>query len=377
LFIYKQSVMGTDRQPEGESFYLRPLGLTPRSAAAGGFVSLAGGPLEFAACEVILRSRPGTVSREVLPAATLEEDLRARDPALAVAAKVWLARLGQVRPPLAGLPMDEPQVMGVVNVTQDSFSDGGDRFDPGRAIEDGLAMLAAGAALLDVGGESTRPGAEPVPSDEELHRVVPVVRGLADQGAVVSIDTRHARVMAGALDAGAMVINDVTALAGDPESLGLAAGSGVPVVLMHMRGEPRSMQADPTYDDAALDVFDGLAARIAACEAAGIDRARIVVDPGIGFGKTVHHNLEILEQLAVYHGLGCVLLLGASRKSFIARVSGEAPPKERVPGSLAAALAGLERGVQILRVHDVAETVQAVKVWRAITLAGPYTSTGH
>jgi dihydropteroate synthase len=146
---------------------------------------------------------------------------------------------------------------------------------------------------------------------------------------------------------------------------------------MHMRGEPRSMQADPTYDDAALDVFDGLAARIAACEAAGIDRARIVVDPGIGFGKTVHHNLEILEQLAVYHGLGCVLLLGASRKSFIARVSGEAPPKERVPGSLAAALAGLERGVQILRVHDVAETVQAVKVWRAITLAGPYTSTGH
>ena len=364
--------MGTDRQPEGERLYLRPLGLTPRPATAGGFVSLAGGPLGFAACEATLRAGPRITSREMLPVATLEEALRARDPALAEAARVRLERLVRARPAFAGLPMDRPQVMGVVNVTPDSFSDGGDRFDPGRAIEDGLGMLAAGAALLDVGGESTRPGAEPVPLDEELRRVVPVVRGLAAQGAIVSIDTRHARVMAEALDAGAALINDVTALAGDPESLELAARADVPVVLMHMLGEPRSMQAGPTYDDAALDVFDRLAARVAACEAAGIDRARIAVDPGIGFGKTLRHNLEILEQLAIYHGLGCALLLGVSRKGFIARVAGEVPPKARLPGSLAAGLAGLERGVQLLRVHDVAETVQAVAIWRAIASAPPH-----
>ncbi|MDH3913790.1 MAG: dihydropteroate synthase [Rhodospirillales bacterium] len=363
--------MGADRRTKGEGLYLRPLGLVPRSGAVEGFVPLAGGPLGFAACEVILRAGPRTIGREILPVAALDETLRARDPALAEAAGVRLERLGRARSPLAGLPMDRPQVMGVVNVTPDSFSDGGDRFDPGRAVAGGLEMLAAGAALLDVGGESTRPGAEPVPRCEELRRVVPVVRGLADQGAVVSIDTRHARVMAEALDAGAAVINDVTALAGDPESLGLAARAGVPVVLMHMQGEPRSMQDGPAYDDAALDVFDSLAARVAACEAAGIDRARIVVDPGIGFGKTVRHNLEILEQLAIYHGLGCALLLGVSRKGFIARVSGDVPPKARLPGSLAAALAGLERGVQLLRVHDVAETVQAVAVWCAIASVRP------
>jgi dihydropteroate synthase len=363
--------MEMDRQSERQRLYLRPLGPAPLSGAAGGVVPLAGGPLGFSACEVILRAGSRSVSREVLPVASLDEILRARDPALAEAAEAWLELLGRARPQLAGLAMDRPQVMGVVNVTPDSFSDGGDRFDPGRAVEDGLEMLAAGAALLDVGGESTRPGAEPVAPDEELGRVVPVVRGLAAEGAVVSVDTRRARVMAAALDAGARVINDVTALAGDPESLGLAAEAGVPVVLMHMQGEPQTMQDAPAYDDAALDVFDALAARVAACEAAGIDRTRIVVDPGIGFGKSLRHNLEILEQLAIYHGLGCPLLLGVSRKGFIGRLSGGAPPKARLPGSLAAALAGLDRGVQLLRVHDVAETLQAIAIWRAIAGTRP------
>ena len=349
--------------PTPGTAYIRPLGLTARPGEAPGWEPLAGGPLGFAACEVIQREPSGRIGREVRAAGALRG-------ALGAVAAERFEQLRRPRPAYAGLAMDRPRLMGVINVTPDSFSDGGERFDAGRAVADGLAMRAAGAALLDVGGESTRPGAEPVDVEEELRRVVPVVRGLAAEGALVSIDTRHARVMAAALDAGAAVINDVTALAGDPESLALAARAGVPVVLMHMQGEPRTMQADPRYADAALDVFDFLAERVAACEAAGIARDRIAVDPGIGFGKTLEHNLEILDQMALYHGLGCVLLLGVSRKGFIGRLSGGAPPRARLPGSLAAALAGVARGVQILRVHDVAETAQALAVWQAIALAG-------
>ena len=328
--------------------YLRPLALARADAGLPGALPLAGGPLRFAACEVIRRA--GAPS--VVPLA----DLDAAD----------LAPLTAPRAPIAGLALDRPRVMGVINVTPDSFSDGGDRADAGRAVEDGLAMWEAGAALLDVGGESTRPGADPVPVEEELRRVVPVVRGLADRGARVSIDSRQAPVLAGALDAGAAIVNDVTALTGDPDSIGVVAASAAPVILMHMRGEPRSMQADPRYDDVALDIYDYLAARVAACEAAGIDRSRIAVDPGIGFGKTLDHNLRLIDRLALFHGFGCPVLLGVSRKSFIGRLAGGAPPKERLPGSLAAGLSGLDRGAQILRVHDVAETVQAVALWSAI-----------
>jgi dihydropteroate synthase len=266
--------------------------------------------------------------------------------------------------------MNRPCVMGIVNVTPDSFSDGGDRFDAERAIADGLAMWRAGADFVDVGGESTRPGAAPVAPEEELRRVRPVVAALAGEGVRVSIDSRHAEVMAGAVEAGAAVINDVTALTGDAVSLRVAADSGLPVVLMHMQGEPRSMQADPHYDDVALEVYDHLAERLAACEAAGIPRARIAVDPGIGFGKTLVHNLELLDRLTLFHGLGCPLLLGVSRKSFIGKLSRQEPPKDRLAGSLAAALAGVARGAQILRVHDVAETLQALAVWRAIACDG-------
>ena len=354
----------------------RPPEDRPRAPADS--LPLAGGPRHFAACEAVLREGGRARARAVVPLAELDAWL-ARFGAETAQAEALLARLSAPRPPFAGLeigaPRGEPRIMGVINVTPDSFSDGGDRFDTGRAVADGLAMVEAGAAILDVGGESTRPGSAPVDAQEELRRVLPVVRGLAEAGAIVSIDSRRAPVMAAALDAGARAINDVTALEGDPDSLALAAERAAPVVLMHMRGEPGTMQADPRYDDAALDIYDYLERRVAACAAAGIARADIAVDPGIGFGKTTAHNLEILDQMALYQGLGCAVVLGVSRKGFIGKLSpgklsgGEAP-KERLPGSLAAALAGVERGVQILRVHDVAETFQAMVLWRAIADRG-------
>ncbi len=353
------------------SFYLRPRDLGAPGALPPDSRPLAGGPLRFARLDVIWRDDGAVVAREQVRPSDLVALLAARDPALADAGQRRLERLTAPRPPFAGLDLGRPRIMAVVNVTPDSFSDGGDRFDAGRAAADGLAMGEAGAAIVDVGGESTRPGAAAVPEEEELRRTVPVVRALAGQGLVVSIDTRRARVMAEALAAGARIVNDVTALAGDPASLEVAAGSGAAVVLMHMLGEPGTMQRDPRYDDAALDIYDYLAARVAACEAAGIARGRLAVDPGIGFGKTVAHNLEILDQLALYHGLGCPLVLGVSRKSFIAKLSRGEAPKARLAGSLAAALAGLARGVQILRVHDVEETRQAIAVWSAIEGAAP------
>jgi dihydropteroate synthase len=266
----------------------------------------------------------------------------------------------------AGVSLAEPAVMGILNVTPDSFSDGGDLPDAASAIATGLAMLEAGAVYLDVGGESTRPGSDPVPVAEELRRVVPVVRGLAGKGAIVSIDTRHAAVMRAAIEAGARIVNDVTALAGDPDSMATVADSDVSVVLMHMQGEPKTMQRDPHYDDVVGEVRDYLAARIVACEAAGIARQRIAIDPGIGFGKTLAHNLALLNRLDALMSLGCPVLIGVSRKSFIAKASGDAPAKQRLGGSLAAALAAVERGARIVRAHDVADTIQALKIWRAI-----------
>jgi dihydropteroate synthase len=330
---------------------------------------LAGGPLAFAACEAVVREATREIDRRVLRLAEIPAWAGRHGGAVAAQAQTLLKRLSAPRPPFAGLGLDRPRIMGVINVTPDSFSDGGDRFDPGRAAEDGLAMRAAGADILDVGGESTRPGAEPLSEEAEIDRVLPVVRALSAAGAPVSIDTRRARVMGAALEAGARIVNDVTALGGDPDSLSVAASAEAPVVLMHMQGEPRTMQAKPSYADAPLDIYDFLAERVAACAAAGIPPERIAVDPGIGFGKTVTHNLQVLDRLAVYHGLGCALLLGVSRKSFIGRLSRDEPPKGRVPGSLAAALAGLDRGAQIVRVHDVAETRQALMLWRAIVAA--------
>jgi dihydropteroate synthase len=230
-------------------------------------------------------------------------------------------------------------------------------------------MLQDGADILDVGGESTRPGAAPVAVAEEIARVVPVVRELAAAGALVSIDTRRAAVMEAAIASGARIVNDVTALTGEARARSLIANAGVSVILMHMQGEPATMQLAPSYENAASEVYDWLVEQVEVCEGAGIGRQRIAVDPGIGFGKTADHNLEILAALDKYAALGCALVVGVSRKSFIGRLSRDEPPKQRLPGSLAAALAAVARGADILRVHDVAETRQALSVWHAITEA--------
>ena len=320
--------------------------------------------LGFDTVDVVLRTGPQAIDRVRLTVAAAEAWAAEKGVLGRLAAR--LAAASTARDPIAGLTIDRPRLMGIVNVTPDSFSDGGDYSDPARAVAHGLALRDAGADLLDVGGESTRPGADPVDPAEERRRIVPVIRDLADADIVVSVDTRHADTMRAALDAGARLINDVSALAHDPDSLAVAAAAGAPVVLMHMSGAPLTMQHDPTYDDAVLDVYDHLAGRIAACEAAGIARNRLIVDPGVGFGKTLAHNLDILGHLSLYHGLGCPLMVGASRKRFIGTLGRDVSPKDRVAGSIAAALAAVAQGAQLLRVHDVDATAQALVVWQSI-----------
>lgn len=276
-----------------------------------------------------------------------------------------LQRLGAPAPGWAGLPPG-PAVMGIVNVTPDSFSDGGDRLDPTRAIEAGLAMAEAGAAVVDVGGESTRPGSRPTPPEVERERILPVVTALARAGVTVSVDTRNAATMMAALDAGAAIVNDVSGLVHDPAAAALLARRGCPVVLMHMRGTPETMGSLATYADVAAEVARELAERIAAAIAAGIAPDRIAIDPGIGFAKNAEQNAELLRRLPVLLQLGRPVVAGASRKGFIGRLSGGAEARRRGPGSLAAALLALSRGATLLRVHDVADTVQAVRVWQGL-----------
>jgi dihydropteroate synthase len=350
--------------------WLRPLALLSGEAARaargeGRALKLAGGASAFLMVELLGRLASGEVVSALGSLAELQGWAQRRGGATVARVASQLERLAAPRAPWAGLALDRPLIMGIVNTTPDSFSDGGRFLAPERAIAHGRALAAAGADILDVGGESTRPGAAPVAPEEELRRVEPVVRALAGAGFVVSIDTRHARTMAAALAAGARIINDVSALAGDPESLAVAARSGAAVALMHMQGEPPTMQANPTYSLASLDIVEYLEARIAACAAAGIARSRLIVDPGIGFGKRAQHNLEIMARLGLLHALGCGVLLGISRKSLIAELH-KAEPSQRIPGSLAGALQALAQGVQVLRVHDVAETRQAVATWRAV-----------
>ena len=278
----------------------------------------------------------------------------------------------------AGLDLAQPIVMGIINVTPDSFSDGGEVFDSDRAVQRGLDMVASGAGILDVGGESTRPGANPVSIDEEIRRVVPVIEALNGCGAVLSIDTRHPDVMAAAVRAGAGIINDVTALTHDDRSVEVVSELGVPVVLMHMQGNPETMQAAPCYENAPVEVRDYLLSRVEGCVDAGIAREKIAVDPGIGFGKSLEHNLQILNRIERLGDIAGPIVLGVSRKSFIANVSGEEDPRKRVPGSLAAAVLARRQGVQIFRVHDVEETVQALNITDAITnaIAGMFSGRG-
>lgn len=267
-----------------------------------------------------------------------------------------------------------PAVMGIVNVTPDSFSDGGRFLDPGRAVEHGLELVEAGAAVLDVGGESTRPGSEPVPADEQRRRVVPVIRRLAESGVAVSVDTSDASVAAAALDAGATVVNDVTA-GRDPAMLGLVAGSEAGYVFMHMQGNPATMQADPHYGDVVAEVGAFLAERRTAANEAGIPDDRLLADPGLGFGKTVTHNLQLLARLGeVVRTVGVPVLVGPSRKGFIGAASGGAAPlpvEEREDGTLAAVVWALDQGASIVRVHDVAPAAEAVRLLTAVAAATP------
>jgi dihydropteroate synthase len=330
------------------TIYFRPIaqaGLT-RSAEA---LPLAGGPLWFDRAERLERGAPA----RLVPVAEIPEG--------------WRAALSRPRADIAGLSMDRPRLMGILNVTPDSFSDGGRHAAPEAALDHALGMRDAGADLLDVGGESTRPGSLPVPEPEEIARTAPVIAAIRARAALpVSIDTRKRVVAEAAVGAGAALVNDVSALGYDEGLAGYCAAAELPVCLMHAQGDPRTMQDDPRYDDVLLDVYDFLAMRIAAAETAGISRERLIVDPGIGFGKTVAHNLALIAGLALFHGLGVPILLGASRKSFIGRISRAPVAAERVPGSVAVALAGAAQGVQILRVHDVPETRQALSMWQAV-----------
>jgi dihydropteroate synthase len=258
-----------------------------------------------------------------------------------------------------------PKLMGVVNVTPDSFSDGGLYFDPERAVAHGRQLVAEGADILDVGGESTRPGAEMVDLDEELRRVVPVIEGLADAGVAISVDTSKAAVAAAALDAGAGIVNDVTALRGDPGMAALCAERGATVVLMHMLGDPPTMQDDPRYGDVVAEVGDFLAARMAAAIAAGVDEERIWLDPGIGFGKTDAHNMELLRRLGELARLGRPVVIGTSRKGFIGRLDGSSADS-RLGGTIASSVLAAAAGAAVLRVHDVAQMRQALAVAAAV-----------
>jgi dihydropteroate synthase len=274
-------------------------------------------------------------------------------------------QLTKPRIDIAGLSMDRPRVMGILNTTPDSFSDGGLHHAPEAALAGAGRM--AGADILDVGGESTRPGAAFVSPDKEIARTVPVIEALRKAGVTkcISIDTRKATVARAALDAGADLVNDVSGFTFDPDLAPLCADRSAPVCVMHAQGDPETMQQDPRYDDVLLDVYDALQARIDDVQAMGVARDRIVADPGIGFGKTLDHNLALLARLSLFHGLGVPILLGASRKRFIGTIGGADQADHRMPGSIAVALTALQHGIQIVRVHDVPETVQAIALWRA------------
>jgi dihydropteroate synthase len=332
--------------------YLRPIPLTG-PAMPPGSLPLAGGPVRFTHVEVLSRGKA---------------------PVLRAAADLPLAALDPFtapRAPLAGLTLDRPRLMGILNVTPDSFSDGGAAADLGTAIARVHAMRAAGADLIDIGGESTRPGATPVPVTEEIARVLPVVGALATDAPdlPISLDTRNAATARAAPTA---VINDVSGLRHDPGIATVAADTGAALVLMHSIGTPETMQtlADDAYDEVLFDVFDALGQMRDRAEAAGVPRARILLDPGIGFGKTDAHNRALLERISLFHGLGCGLLLGVSRKGMIGRIGEISDATARGPASAAVGLWAVSQGIQMLRVHDIEVHAQMLRLWRAVSGMG-------
>ncbi len=328
--------------------YYRPLVQNGRVRPAEA-VSLAGQDLWFTHVEVLSRD----AGSEVVAVLDIPSEV--------------LERLTSPRAPIAGLGMNQPHIMGILNATPDSFSDGGRHNSVESARAMATEMVSHGATILDIGGESTRPGANFVPEDEEISRTEPLVRAIRDAtDALISIDTRKAEVAKAACAAGAGLVNDVSGFTFDPDLAPFCTAAQMPVCAMHIQGDPATMQDDPQYDDVLLDVYDFLENRVKHLEGLGMDRRKIVVDPGIGFGKTEEHNLTLLKNLSLFHGLGCVLLLGVSRKGFIGRIGNEPRKDARAPGSIAVALAGLAQGVQIIRVHDVAETAQALRLWAAV-----------
>jgi dihydropteroate synthase len=348
--------------------YLRPIALADSPQSEDGDALRLAGGLVYASRFALITREQGKITarkRYSLP------ELRATLPDLPEAAREQFGNLERIHAPLQlgarTIRLDQPQVMGILNVTPDSFSDGGQFMDdPEVANAHAAKMLEAGAAIIDVGGESTRPGAAAVWEGDELKRVIPAIERLAAAGAAISTDTRRPAVMEAALGAGAQIINDVSALRHDPRSLEFAARSGVPVVLMHAPGAGENLHADASYTDVVLDVFDWLAARRDAALEAGIPRDKILLDPGLGFGKSVAENLALLNALPLFHALGQPLVVGSSRKRMIGALSNEAPAHQRLGGSLALAVKAMDAGVQLLRVHDVPETVQAVRVWRGL-----------
>ena len=343
---------------------LRPTAFVDSPYGYDGKVArVAGGLNWFAAVELIQVDENRRAATNLVPVEGIEsrfdEDMAAQ----------WKALTSPRAPLQLGertVRLDQPQVMGIINATPDSFSDGGQFADAAAAAEAGADMAAQGAAIVDIGGESTRPGARSVWEGDEIERVVPIIRQLALGGAAVSADTRKADVMTAAIEAGARMINDVSALTYDGRSVGIVAASSVPIVLMHHQGVPETMQENPHYDDVLIEVYRWLEERVGAAENAGISRDRILIDPGFGFGKNVGHNLELMNGLSLFHSLGCALVVGASRKRTIGALSGESPADKRLGASIAFALKAAEQCAQILRVHDVFETIQAVKVWRGL-----------
>ncbi|MBY6136500.1 dihydropteroate synthase [Nocardioides marinus] len=328
--------------------YYRPL-VQHGEARPEGAMPLAGSALWFTEVEILSRDAPPRIA----PAGLVPEPVR--------------RRLTARRATIAGLDVTQPQIMGILNVTPDSFSDGGRHADVDTACAAALQMVADGATIIDIGGESTRPGAAEVPEAEEILRTAPVIEAIRAQSQIpISIDTRKATVGLEALEAGANLVNDVSGFTFDPALAPLAAQASVPVCIMHAQGDPATMQEDPQYADVLLDVYDYLDAQIDRLEAIGVVREQIVIDPGIGFGKTLEHNLTLLRNLSLFHGLGCPILLGVSRKGFIGKIGEEPQAAARAPGSIAVGLAALAQGVQFLRVHDVAETVQALRLWQAV-----------
>ena len=355
-----------------QTLYIRPIGFadSPQSEE-GNAIRLAGGLVYVARFALIVRDGAKIVSRRRFMADEAGDVLGALPDTLAAeAAAQWANLKAQHAPITCGVRtvrLDQPQIMGILNVTPDSFSDGGKFLDkPEAALEHAAAMLEAGAAIIDVGGESTRPGAPAVWEGDEVRRVVSVIARLASSGAAVSIDSRRSTVIAEALAAGAHIVNDVSALRHDPRSLEVVAASGAPVVLMHAPGGEKDLHADGDYADVVLDVFDALRERRDAAVAGGIARHKILLDPGIGFGKSLAENLALINALPLFHALGQPMLLGASRKRMIGALAGEAPAHERLGGSVLLAARGFDAAMQLLRVHDVAETVQALRVWRGL-----------